>query len=330
MSLDRSVRLLSRAPVIRTDDPEAMEHALLTVYGATGFAVSNTDNFEGVGNYLQLASIGLGFCAYGGARSVVEFPESDFARLQIGLKGSAATILNGTAIAVTERQSCIVPPGEAITIVFEPGYEQLILRINTVALEKTLTTLLGAKPVGVLKFDPIAAALQPNALVLRDLVMFLANQLSSTAAELPRAVLLELEQALIVSFLSAHRHNFSELLEGTGKEVAPRIVRLAEEYIEASWDRAITIEELASQTNASIRALYAAFKKSRGYSPMTFAKTVRLRRARQMLLEPNQRTSVSVVAFKCGFGNLGHFARNFRETFGELPSETLSRIRRVA
>ena len=330
MSLDRSVRLLSRAPVIRTDDPEAMEHALLTVYGASGFAVSNADNFEGVGNYLQLASIGLGFCAYGGAKSVVEFPESDFARLQIGLKGSAATILNGTAIAITERQSCIVPPGESITIVFEPGYEQLILRINTAALEKTLTTLLGAKPVGVLKFDPIAATLQPNALVLRDLVMFLANQLSSTAAELPRAVLLELEQALIVSFLSAHRHNFSELLEGTGKEVAPRIVRLAEEYIESSWDRAITIEELASQTNASIRALYAAFKKSRGYSPMTFAKMVRLRRARQMLLEPDQRTSVSVVAFKCGFGNLGHFARDFRETFGELPSETLSRTRRVA
>jgi AraC-like DNA-binding protein len=330
MSLDRSVRLLSRSPVIRTNDPEAMEHALLTVYGATRFSTSNTDNFEGVGNYLQLASIGLGFCAYGGAKSVVEFPESDFARLQIGLKGRAATILDGRAIAITERQSCIVPPGKPITIVFEPGYEQLVLRINTVALEKTLTTLLGAKPGGVLKFDPIAAPLQPTALVLRELAMFLANQLNSTAAELPSAMLLELEQALIVSFLSAHRHNFSELLEGTGKEVAPRIVRLAEEYIEASWDRAITIEELASQTNVSIRALYAAFKKSRGYSPMTFAKTVRLRRAKHMLLEPNQRTSVSVVAFKCGFGNLGHLARDFREMFGELPSETLSRTRRVA
>lgn len=330
MSLDRSVRLLSRSPVIRTDDPEAMEHALLTVYGATRFAVSNTDDFEGVGNYLQLASIGLGFCAYGGAKSVVEFPESDFARLQIGLKGNAATILNGTAIAITEGQSRIVPPGEPISIVFEPGYEQLILRINRVALEKTLTTLLGAKPGGVLKFDPIAAALHPTALVLRDLAMFLANQLNSTAAELPSAVLLELEQALIVSFLSAHRHNFSELLEGTGKQVAPRIVRLAEEYIEASWDRAITIEELASQTNVSIRALYAAFKKSRGYSPMTFAKTVRLRRAKQMLMDPNQHASVSVVAFKCGFGNLGHFARDFREMFGERPSETLSRTRRVA
>jgi len=330
MNLDRSVSLLSRVPVVRTDDPEAMEHALRTVYGATGFAVSNADEFQGVGNYLQLASIGLGFCAYGGARSVVEFPEGDFARLQIGLKGSAATILNGTAIAITERQSCIVAPGEPNKIVFEPGYEQLIVRISARALEQTLTTLLGEKPAGVLKFDPIAAAVRPNALVLRDLAMFLANQLDATATELPRAVLVELEQALIVSFLSAHRHNFSELLERAEKDVAPRIVRLAEEYIEASWDRAITIEELASQTGVSIRALYAAFKKSRGYSPIAFAKTVRLRRAKQMLSEPNQRTYVSAVAFNCGFGNLGHFARDYRDMFGELPSETLARAGRAA
>jgi len=33
------------------------------------------------------------------------------------------------------------------------------------------------------------------------------------------------------------------------------------------------------------------------------------------------------VAFNCGFGNLGHFAREYREAFGELPSETLARAR---
>jgi len=321
--------LLSRAAVVQTRDPQAMEHALLTVYGAKGFSVSKADGFEGVGNYLQLANVGLGFCAYGGARTTVDFPENDFARLQIGLKGSAATILKGTALAINERQPCMVPPGGPISIIFEPGYEQLILRIKTAALEKTLMALLGAKPRGALKFDPFATAVQPAAQVLRDLAMLLAKQLSSTATELPSAVLIELEQALLVSFLSAHRHNFSEILEGREKEAAPRIVRLAEEYIEASWNQGITIEELAKQTNTSIRSLFREFKKNRGYSPMTFAKMVRLRRARQMLLEANQRTSVSGVAFECGFGNLGHFANDFRKMFGELPSEVLARARRT-
>jgi transcriptional regulator GlxA family with amidase domain len=47
-----------------------------------------------------------------------------------------------------------------------------------------------------------------------------------------------------------------------------------------------------------------------------------------MLATPDLETSVTSVAFVCGFGNLGHFARDYRETFGERPSETLSRAAR--
>ena len=61
---------------------------------------------------------------------------------------------------------------------------------------------------------------------------------------------------------------------------------------------------------------------------MAFAKTLRLQCARQMLLEANQRNTVSEIAFKCGFGNLGHFAGDFRKMFGELPSQVLARTRR--
>jgi AraC-like DNA-binding protein len=320
---------LSRSPVVRTRDPEEMRNALYTVYGATGFAVAKPADFEGVANYLLLSKIGLGFCGYG-AKTVVGFPEGDFARLQIGLKGKAGVILGSAAtIPVNEQQPGITPPGQRTTLVFEPGFEQLILRIKTGALENALTTLLGAKPRGSLVFDPTAPPKQPTAQLLRELIMFLANQLNSTAAQLPRPMLLELEQALIVTFLSAYRHNFTEVLESPATEPAPLVVRLAEEYVEANWARSITIEELASQTNTSIRSLYAAFKKYRGYSPMGFVKTVRLRRARQMLLEGNPKTSVSQIAFKCGFGNLGHFAGDFRQMFGELPSEAFARAQRT-
>lgn len=319
---------LSRSPVVRTHDPEEMRNALRTVYGATGFAVAKPADFEGVANYLTLSNISLGFCGYG-AKTVVEFPEGDFARLQIGLKGRAGVILHSTTIPVNEQQPGITPPMQPTTIVFEPGFEQLILRIRTDALENALMTLLGAKPRGTLVLDPTAPPKQPAAQLLRELTMFLANQLNSTAAQLPKPTLLELEQALIVTFLSAHRHNFSEVLESPATEAAPLVVRLAEEYIEANWARPITIEELASHTGTSIRSLYVAFRKHRGYSPMRFAKTVRLRRARQMLLEGKPRTSVSQIAFKCCFGNLGHFARDFRQMFGELPSEVFGRAQRA-
>lgn len=326
--MDDSEYPLNRSPVLRTHDPEEMRHALLTVYGASGFEVANAAGFEAVANYLSLPNIGLGFCGYG-ARALVEFPGLDVTRLQIPLKGVATTRLGGGRDVILEHRPGMIPSGEPASVTFEPGYEQLILRIGTPALESALTTLLGAKPRGALVFDPAAAAKEPSGQILRELTIFLAKQLNSAAAQLPATMLTELEQALIIAFLSAQRHNFSELLEGNVKEAAPRLVRLAEEYIEASWNRAITIEELAAQTNTSIRSLYAAFKKARGYSPMTFAKTVRLRRARQMLLEAGPRTSVSQVAYKCGFGNLGHFASDFRRAFGQLPSDVLARSRRA-
>ncbi|MGX4770687.1 AraC family transcriptional regulator [Bradyrhizobium guangdongense] len=319
---------LSRSPVVRTRDPEEMRNALKTVYGATGFAVANSTDFEAVANYLVLPHIGLGFCGYA-AKTEVEFPEGDFARLQVGLKGKAGVVLgNSTTLPVDEQHSGITPAGQPATIIFEAGFEQLILRIKTSALEKALTALLGASPRGALLLDPTAAPKQPAAHLLRQLTMFLADQLNSTAAQLPKPTLIELEQALIMTFLSAQRHNYTDILDGRATEPAPLVVRLAEEYIEANWARAVVIEELASQTNTSIRSLYAAFKKYRGYSPMQFAKSVRLRHARRMLLEGNPRTSVSQIAFKCGFGNLGHFASDFRQMFGELPSEVFARARR--
>jgi transcriptional regulator GlxA family with amidase domain len=57
---------------------------------------------------------------------------------------------------------------------------------------------------------------------------------------------------------------------------------------------------------------------------MAFVKSVRLQHARRMLQQPEGATSVVSVAFACGFLNPGHFARDYRLAFGELPSATLS------
>jgi transcriptional regulator GlxA family with amidase domain len=39
--------------------------------------------------------------------------------------------------------------------------------------------------------------------------------------------------------------------------------------------------------------------------------------------------SVTDVALQCNFSNMGHFSKDFHETFGERPSETLRRSRRL-
>jgi transcriptional regulator GlxA family with amidase domain len=106
-----------------------------------------------------------------------------------------------------------------------------------------------------------------------------------------------------------------------------RRVREAEEYIEANWSKPVRIADLTGVTNVSSRSLCKSFGTAHGYSPMAFTKMIRLKQARQLLGLGTSQTSVMEVASNCGFGNLGHLAKNYRAAFGELPSETLARAR---
>ena len=113
-------------------------------------------------------------------------------------------------------------------------------------------------------------------------------------------------------FLCGHRHNYSRLLEQDVPDAALVQVRRAEEYIEANAQRAI-----------SAFALFRAFRKSRGYSPMEFANQVRLRHARELLRRADAVATVEAVAASCGFSDLGRFAEDYVRFFGEQPAQTL-------
>jgi transcriptional regulator GlxA family with amidase domain len=138
-------------------------------------------------------------------------------------------------------------------------------------------------------------------------------------------VLAELEQAILVAFLCGVDHNYSAALNARPSATAPWQVRRVEEYIEANWDQPIAIEALAIVANASARSIFHSFKEHRGHSPSHFVKQVRLRHAHETLSRPTEGTSVTRVAFDCGFGNLGHFASDYHRAFGETPSTTLNR-----
>jgi transcriptional regulator GlxA family with amidase domain len=58
-------------------------------------------------------------------------------------------------------------------------------------------------------------------------------------------------------------------------------VRRTEEYIYENWNRPIRIDELIAITGISARSLFHSFKKAHGYSPIAFAKMVRLNNAKK-------------------------------------------------
>lgn len=201
-------------------------------------------------------------------------------------------------------------------------FETITVKLNPEAMKRKLGGLLGVMPQDSIVFEPFFDLGRPENGLWSRLISFLIGEIEGQGVDLPRAALAEIEQTLLVTFLKANTNNYTHLLAMQVRGSAPWQVRLAEQYIEAHWDQPITVEALALVTNSSARSVFHSFKQSRGYSPMVFVKQVRMRHARKMLTNPLPGSSVTDVAIACGFGNLGHFASDYRTLFGERPSRT--------
>lgn len=105
-----------------------------------------------------------------------------------------------------------------------------------------------------------------------------------------------------------------------------QIVRQAEGYIGVNLGDAIFVSDLCSCADVSERNLRNAFNSIVGTSPNPYLKVVRLNRVYSDLLKSNpDRISIKEKAVMSGFYHLGHFTRDYKNFFGELPSETLLR-----
>ena len=326
--MTRLSRPLDMFPVIRTQSIEKMREALAQVRSGPTLKPEGRDRtLDATLNNCQLQHLGLNYGIYGAAVRV-EFPESDIVTQILPIAGRGEILVGRTVVSMTSNSSAVISSNTCMALKVSHDYERLILSLKTQALARRLSALIGAPAVAPLKLDPAQNFARPEARSFRALFLFLVSELNNPASAMPPLALAQFEETLLVAFLCANRHNYSHLLERRPSSAAPWQVRRAEEYIEANWDQPIRLDDIAAVAGASARSLFRAFKQSRGYSPMAFGKQVRLRRAHQLLNCRQLATTVTEVAFACGFSDLGRFSKDYRRSFGELPSETLKRNRR--
>lgn len=313
---------LSNYPVLHSSDPEFARDRLITVLGATGLAVAAGRNkFAVRANHLQIGDLGLSYCDYTGDVSL-GFREASFVRQLFNISGTGRYQAGGPPGEIaTGSWSTILPAREPMKLDVQSGYRQLVLRIELDALRRYLSALLGQELGKELHFETTAYA--PGMNSLRRRIFQFAADFNERGAYFSDLAAAEIERMVIMNFLMCHRHNYTHLLQRQPLPAAPSSVRTVEEYIEANWDKAVDIQVMATVAGISARSLFRQFKKERGYSPADFAKRIRLDRARELLERSGRDASVTQIALKCGFQNPGHFARDFRLAFGELPSETL-------
>ncbi len=141
---------------------------------------------------------------------------------------------------------------------------------------------------------------------------------------------LKLLQLRIKKFIDLFERNhrmFSDKLDVSPSEITitsldeklvEKAIRIVEEHMS---DSDFSVELLSSELALSRGYLYKKLMAITGKGPAEFIRTIRLKRARQ-LLEQSQ-MQVAEIAYMCGFNSPRRFAQNFKNEFGMLPSEFL-------
>ena len=88
--------------------------------------------------------------------------------------------------------------------------------------------------------------------------------------------------------------------------------------MEANIEEPLSLDEIASLVGVSRRQIERLFKRYVGQVPTRYYLDMRLRRARELLLQTPM--SIMEIAVACGFQSPPHFSKCYRNLFGHTPS----------
>lgn len=109
---------------------------------------------------------------------------------------------------------------------------------------------------------------------------------------------------------------------------AMRVVSAAKDFLDANLARPLYRDDLCAALGVSRRKLHDAFIAAVGLTPPSYLKMRRLTLGRRALkAAPKGRSIIKTIALTHGFWHLGYFAKDYRDLFGELPSQTVGAFR---
>jgi AraC-like DNA-binding protein len=311
---------------MRTRRVEEARH-LLQTQGAVSFdTVDRGEGFEARANFAPLGDVAICYCEYATAVNL-QFSGTTTVRQLVCLTGAGRSAAGDWRSEVSAQNwSAVVPDSVPVDFRFSGDYRQLVVRIDRGRLDRTFSALWGAPHSGS-RFTPRSDPRSTQMLALRRAIEFAVAELEIAGRDTSPVALAELQDLIVTCFLHSHHVDLVDQPRDALLPSRPQMLRL-EDYLREHWNEPITVERLAAIADVGARSIFRYFKQAHGATPLDYMKTMRLQEARRGLQNPLQDTSVSSEALRCGFNNLGHFAKDYRRKFGERPSETLLKARR--
>jgi AraC-like DNA-binding protein len=226
----------------------------------------------------------------------------------------------------TEGRGAVFQPVGNTTVERWSGDSRLLaVKIDRIPLERQLARLLGRPLDRPLVLAPELDVTQGPG---RSWVRMLRRtvQVASEGDSLINHPLMagQVEEALLTGLLLATGHRHHEELALPRAPMRPAPVKRAMDAMQENPEHPFDTAELAAIAGVSVRWLQEAFRRYAGTTPLGHLREVRLDRVHAELRHADPAAlTVSEVAWRWGFTHLGRFAAQYRERFGEPPSQTL-------
>jgi AraC-like DNA-binding protein len=282
-----------------------------------------------VSRVAYLPGILIGCIHYGAAVSagVRHDRQKDDFWVHFPLRGNSEMVSKAGSLPCNPRRAVVVP-AQGHVLRSEAGSERVTLSVTKATAMNQLEALLGEVPARRLEFLPEFDLEAPYARRLRRQMHLAIADLDDAGPAGVGPVMMHMyEQLIVTGLLLGQPNSYTAALQRLENKVAPGDVKRAIDFIEAHLQLPVTLTDIARASGVPGRTLLEHFKAHRSVSPMRYLRDARLTRAREALMRADRGESVTQIAMTWGFSHLGRFAADYRDRFGETPSETWRRGR---
>jgi len=130
----------------------------------------------------------------------------------------------------------------------------------------------------------------------------------------------------LCAWISKALNEFIELVYSSQDARKVTQIRPAINYIDANYNKHVTLADIAKASHLSVSRLAHVFKEQMGITIIDYLTSVRIERAKQLLLATNQ--SCTEICFEVGYNNQSYFTRTFKNFVGMTPRQFRARNQR--
>lgn len=220
--------------------------------------------------------------------------------------------------------AAIVSPFDKFEIEIERDCVQSFISISKPLLENTLSDLIQRPLDAPIEFNHIMSVQNERVNAWWNLLEYFGSygRRDMNFECLMNEIKHDFEKILVKSLLLSQPHNYSQLLADNHHN-NPEFLQRALQYIHNNIQYNISSEDLERISGVSKQKLSKAFRDRMKVSFNSYIRYYRLKCIYQELSLAQDKKNITSIAMKWGVNHLGRFSIEYKQQFGESPSDTI-------